>query len=80
VERLDLLQLHRIDPSVPLEDQLGALAQFQAEGKVRHIGLSEVTVDQLTTAGHHIEVVSVQNRYNLTDRTHEDVLKYCEAE
>jgi aryl-alcohol dehydrogenase-like predicted oxidoreductase len=80
VERLDLLQLHRIDPSVPLEDQLGALAQLQAEGKVRHIGLSEVTVDQLTTARRHIKVVSVQNRYNLTDRAHEDVLKYCEAE
>jgi pyridoxine 4-dehydrogenase len=80
VERLDVLQLHRIDPSVPLEDQLGALAQLQAEGKVRHIGLSEVTVDQLTTARRHIEVVSVQNRYNLTDRTCEDVLKYCEVE
>ncbi|ONI67310.1 oxidoreductase [Kribbella sp. ALI-6-A] len=80
VDRLDLLQLHRIDPAVPLDDQLGALAQLQAEGKVRHIGLSEVTVEQLTTARRHIHVVSVQNRYNLTDRTHDDVLKYCEAQ
>ncbi|GAB3813916.1 aldo/keto reductase [Kribbella italica] len=80
VERLDLLQLHRIDPAVPLEDQLGALAQLQSEGKVRHLGLSEVTVDQLETARRQVEIVSVQNRYNLTDRVHDDVLKYCEAE
>jgi pyridoxine 4-dehydrogenase len=80
VERLDLLQLHRIDPAVPLEDQLGALAQLQAEGKVRHLGLSEVTVDQLKTARSQVDIVSVQNRYNLTDRIHDDVLKYCEAE
>ncbi len=80
VERLDLLQLHRIDPAVPLEDQLGALAQLQSEGKVRHIGLSEVTVDQLETARRQIDIVSVQNRYNLTDRVHDDVLKYCESE
>ncbi|GAA1535573.1 aldo/keto reductase [Kribbella lupini] len=80
VERLDLLQLHRIDPAVPLEDQLGALAQLQSEGKVRHVGLSEVTVDQLETARRQVDIVSVQNRYNLTDRAHDDVLKYCEAE
>ncbi|GAB2564217.1 aldo/keto reductase [Kribbella endophytica] len=80
VERLDLLQLHRIDPAVPLEDQLGALAQLQSEGKVRHIGLSEVTVNQLETARRQVDIVSVQNRYNLTDRVHDDVLKYCETE
>lgn len=80
VERLDLLQLHRVDPAVPLEDQLGALAQLQSEGKVRHVGLSEVTVDQLDTARRQIDIISVQNRYNLTDRVHDDVLKYCETE
>lgn len=80
VERLDLLQLHRIDPAVPLEDQLGALAQLQSEGKVRHVGLSEVTVEQLQTARRQVDIVSVQNLYNLTDRTHDDVLKYCETE
>lgn len=78
VERIDLLQLHRIDPLVPLADQLGALAQLQQEGKVRHLGLSEVTVDQLREARCQVEVVSVQNRYNLTDREHEGVLEYCE--
>jgi aryl-alcohol dehydrogenase-like predicted oxidoreductase len=77
VERLDLLQLHRIDPLVPFQDQLGALAQLQAEGKVRHLGLSEVTVEQLEEARQVIEVVSVQNRYNLTDREHDAVLDHC---
>lgn len=77
VERIDLLQLHRIDPTVPFQDQLGALAQLQAEGKVRHLGLSEVTVEQLEEARQVIDVVSVQNRYNLTDRRHEAVLDRC---
>ncbi|MEU4390423.1 aldo/keto reductase [Kribbella sp. NPDC023855] len=77
VERIDLLQLHRIDPLVPFQDQLGALAQLQAEGKVRHLGLSEVTVEQLEEARQVIEVVSVQNRYNLTDREHDAVLDHC---
>ena len=80
VERIDLLQLHRIDKAVPLADQLGALAQLQDEGKVRHLGLSEVTVAQLQEARGQIDVVSVQNRYNLTDREHEGVLDYCTAE
>ncbi|MFK4088694.1 aldo/keto reductase [Kribbella sp. NPDC020789] len=80
VERIDLLQLHRVDPTVPFADQLGALAQLVAEGKVRHVGLSEVTVDQLREARETLEIVSVQNRYNLTDREHEDVLDYCTAE
>ncbi|WP_020392777.1 aldo/keto reductase [Kribbella catacumbae] len=77
VERIDLLQLHRIDPTVPYQDQLGALAQLQAEGKVRHLGLSEVTVAQLEEARQVIDVVSVQNRYNLTDREHDPVLDHC---
>jgi len=80
VERIDLLQLHRIDPAVPYADQLGALAELVAEGKVRHLGLSEVTVDQLREARETLDIVSVQNRYNLTDRDHEDVLDYCTAE
>lgn len=77
VERIDLLQLHRIDPTVPYADQLGALAELQAEGKVRHLGLSEVTVEQLEEARRVIDVVSVQNRYNLTDREHDPVLDHC---
>jgi aryl-alcohol dehydrogenase-like predicted oxidoreductase len=80
VEQIDLLQLHRIDPAVPFADQLGALARLVAEGKVRHVGLSEVSVEQLREARQYVDVVSVQNRYNLTDRRHEDVLDYCTAE
>ena len=80
VERIDLLQLHRVDPAVPLADQLGALARLVAEGKVRHVGLSEVAVPQLREARQYVDVVSVQNRYNLTDRRYEDVLDYCTAE
>jgi pyridoxine 4-dehydrogenase len=80
VERIDLLQLHRVDRLVPFADQLGALAQLQAEGKVRHVGLSEVTVDQLEEARRQLDVVSVQNLYNLTDRRHDPVLEYCESQ
>ena len=80
VERIDLLQLHRVDPAVPLADQLGALARLVAEGKVRHVGLSEVSVQQLREARQYVDVVSVQNQYNLTDRRHEEVLDYCTAE
>jgi len=80
LERIDLLQLHRIDPAVPFADQLGALAQLQQDGKVRHLGLSEVTVEQLEEARRMIDVVSVQNRYNLTDREHDPVLDYCTRE
>jgi pyridoxine 4-dehydrogenase len=78
LERIDLYQLHRIDPTVPLADQIGALRRLQDEGKVRHIGLSEVTVNQLTAAEQITPIVSVQNRYNLTDRTSDDVLEYCQ--
>jgi aryl-alcohol dehydrogenase-like predicted oxidoreductase len=80
VERLDLFQLHRIDPHVPLADQLGELVLLQQEGKVGHIGLSEVTVDEIRQAREHAEIVSVQNLYNLADRRAEDVLDYCEEE
>jgi pyridoxine 4-dehydrogenase len=78
LERIDLYQLHRIDPKVPAEDQLGALKKLQAEGKIRHIGLSETSVREIQQAQKIVEVVSVQNRYSLTDRGAEDVLQYCE--
>src|SRR4029453_5899035 len=78
LNRIDLYQLHRIDPTVPLADQIGALRHLQDEGKVRHVGLSEVTIDQLTEAEKITSIVSVQNRYNLTDRSSEDVLQYCQ--
>ncbi len=80
LDRIDLYQLHRIDPKVPAEDQLGALKELQAQGKIRHIGLSEVSVRQIQHAQKIVPIVSVQNRYSLTDRAAEDVLNYCEAE
>lgn len=80
LERIDLYQLHRIDPEVPLAEQLGALAQLQQEGKIRHLGLSEVTVEELKEARTHADIVSVQNLYNLANRSAEDVLTYAEAE
>ncbi|WP_406601529.1 aldo/keto reductase [Lentzea miocenica] len=78
VERIDLFQLHRIDPAVALADQIGALKQLQDEGKVRHVGLSEVSVEQIVEAGRITPIVSVQNRYNLDDRRSENVLVHCE--
>lgn len=80
LECVELFQLHRVDPRVPLEDQLGALKQLQDEGRIRHIGLSEVTVEQLECARGVVDVVSVQNKYSLYDRRHEDVLVHCERE
>jgi len=80
LEQIPLYQLHRIDPEVPLEDQVGELASLQAEGKIRLIGLSEVSVDQIRAARGVAGIVSVQNRYNLVDRGAEDVLAYCERE
>jgi pyridoxine 4-dehydrogenase len=77
VDRIDLLQLHRIDPAVPLEDQVGELKKLQDEGKVRYIGLSEVTVSQTKAAGRVAEISTVQNRYNLADRSAEDVLDHA---
>jgi pyridoxine 4-dehydrogenase len=78
LERIDLYQLHRIDPKVPVEETLGALKELQHQGKIRHIGLSEVSVREIKHARNIVPIVSVQNRYNLTDREHEDVLNYCE--
>jgi len=80
LERIDLYQLHRIDPKVPAEDQLGTLKDLQAEGKIRHVGLSEVRVAQIEHARTILPIVSVQNRYSLADRQSEDVLEYCERE
>jgi len=80
VESIDLYQLHRVDPQVPLEDQVGALADLRAAGKIQHIGLSEVDVDQIRSARQITEIVSVQNRYNLVDRSAEPVLDYCGQE
>jgi aryl-alcohol dehydrogenase-like predicted oxidoreductase len=79
VETLDLWQLHRIDPKVPREEQFGVMRELQEEGKVRHLGLSEVTVEEIEAAGEHFEVATVQNLYNLTERKSEDVLEHCEA-
>jgi aryl-alcohol dehydrogenase-like predicted oxidoreductase len=80
LERLDLLQLHRIDPKVPLAEQVGELGKLQEEGKIRHIGLSEVSVDELKEAGKTVKIASVQNLYNLADRSAESVLEYAEAQ
>ena len=80
VERIDLFQLHRIDDKVPAEDQLETLKALQAEGKIKHIGLSEVSVAQIENARKHVHIVTVQNRYSVLDRGAEDVLEYCERE
>jgi pyridoxine 4-dehydrogenase len=80
VDRIDLIQLHRVDPEVPLEDQVGAFAELQEQGKVRHIGLSEVSVQQLEQARAVTQIASVQNLYNLTNRTSQDVLDFATRE
>src|SRR5580698_4741844 len=80
LDRIDVYQLHRIDPKVPAEDQIGALKELQAEGKIKHIGLSEVSVRQIQHARTIVPIVSVQNRYSLADRGSEDVLNFCERE
>ncbi len=80
VERLDLWQLHRIDSQVPVEDSLGAVKELQDEGLIRHIGMSEVSVAEIEQAREVVDVVSVQNLYNLGNRQSEDVLEYCERE
>ena len=80
VERIDLLQLHRIDPKIPLVDQIGELKALQNEGKVRHIGLSEVSVEEVQAARQVAEIVSVQNLYNLSNRSAENLVDYCEQE
>jgi len=80
VDRIDLFQLHRIDPEVPLEDQVGELKELQDEGKIRHIGLSEVSVEELAEAQRTATVVSVQNRFNLADRDSQALLEHCTTE
>ena len=80
LDRIDLYQLHRIDPKVSAADQLGALKDLQLAGKIKHIGLSEVSVKQIQHAQTIVPIVSVQNRYSLTDRGSDDVLQYCEQQ
>ena len=80
LERIDLYQLHSPDPEIPLEDSVGALRELQEEGKIRHIGVSNVSVEELERARSVVEVVSVQNRFNLADRSSEDVLEVCESD
>jgi aryl-alcohol dehydrogenase-like predicted oxidoreductase len=80
LERIDLYQLHTVDPKVPIEDSVHALAELQEEGKVRHIGLCNVSTEQLERAQGVVGVVSVQNRYNLADRASEEVLAACEEQ
>jgi aryl-alcohol dehydrogenase-like predicted oxidoreductase len=79
LERIDVYQFHSPDPNVPLEDSIGELAKLQKAGKIRHVGVSNVNVAQLKQAQSITKIVSVQNRYNVQDRSSEDVLKYCEA-
>lgn len=80
VEAIDIFQLHRIDPQVPREEQFGVLADLRREGKVRHVGLSEVSVEEIEAARAVFPVATVQNKYNLVDRGHEAVLDHCERE
>jgi len=80
LERIDLYQLHAVDPEVPIEDSIGALAELQQEGKIRMIGVSNVNVEELERARHIAPIVSVQNRYNVSDRSAEDVLRVCEQD
>jgi len=80
LERIDLYQLHTVDPKVPLEDSVGALKQMQDAGKIRHIGLSNINRAEIDRARKIVPIVSVQNRYNIEDRKSEDVLVYCEKE
>ena len=78
LERIDLYQLHTVDPKVPIEDSVAALAELQEEGKIRHIGLSNVDVEQIERAQQIATIVSVQNQYNVVNRASEDVLRFCE--
>ena len=79
-DRIDLWQLHRIDPKTPVEESLEAVGRLQQQGKIRHIGLSEVKVPEIEQARKVVKIVSVQNKYNLSEREHEDVLDYCTKE
>jgi pyridoxine 4-dehydrogenase len=77
---IDLYQLHRIDPKVPVTETIGALKELQQQGKIKHIGLSEVSVEEIKKVQEMVTVATVQNLYNIADRKHEDVLKYCEEQ
>jgi aryl-alcohol dehydrogenase-like predicted oxidoreductase len=79
LERIELYQLHRIDPRTPIEESLGALRHMQEQGKIRHIGLSEVAPAEVQTAQKILPIVSIQNRYSLADRRHEETLAWCQA-
>src|SRR5207237_6195593 len=78
LERIDLWQLHRIDPKVPAQEQFEAIREFQREGLIRHVGLSEVSVDEVERARRVVPVVSAQNRYNVTDRNWDHEVDYCD--
>src|SRR5690606_10085181 len=78
VERIDLWQLHRIDPLVPRDEQFDCIGQMQKEGLIRHVGLSQAKIEEIEAAKPWFKVATVQNRYNLVDRSSEDVLAYCE--
>jgi len=80
LERIDLYQLHRVDPKVPMEDSLGAIKEMQSAGKIRHFGLSEVSVAEIERARKVLPIMSVQNRYNVDDRKWDNVVDYCEKE
>lgn len=80
LERIDLYQLHTVDPKIPIEESVGALKRMQDAGKIRHIGLSNVDPEEITRARKIVPIVSVQNRYNIEDRKSENVLEYCEKE
>lgn len=80
LDRIDLYQLHRIDPKVPAADSLGALKEMQDAGKIRHVGLSEVSPEEIAAARKILPIVSVQNQYNVSDRDWENTLAYCEKE
>ncbi|MFC9846702.1 aldo/keto reductase [Streptomyces sp. NPDC060223] len=79
LDTIDLYQLHRLDPDVPLAEQLGALDEFRAEGKIRYIGLDSITAEQLQSARELTDIATVQNRYNLLDRSSDALLRLCEA-
>ena len=80
LERIDLYQYHRVDPQVPIEESMGAFSELRAEGKIRHVGVSNVSVEKLERARSVVPVVSVQNRYSVLDRRNEDVLERCERD
>jgi aryl-alcohol dehydrogenase-like predicted oxidoreductase len=80
LERIDIYQLHAVDPKVPIEDSIGAFAELKEEGKIRHAAVCNVTVEELERARAIVEIVSVQNRYNLADRASEEVLQACEPD